>query len=114
MLSSVTPLSFATSTSLNGGASAARAVRRFAARRSAAAANRFISGECKLRPEIVPRFRVHVAVCLAALCVVPVRVAAQEDAFRDALIGFHAKLAGEHSDEGPAIVAALDRMASAL
>src|SRR5205807_1703977 len=39
---------------------------------------------------------------------------AQQDVFRDALIGFHSKLAGVSGDEGPAVVASLDRMAAAL
>src|SRR5204862_8075484 len=64
-------------------------------------------GECKLR-------RVRTVWLIALLSMCPSTAAAQKDAFRDALIGFHAKLAGEHGDEGPAIAAELDRMASAL
>jgi tetratricopeptide (TPR) repeat protein len=40
--------------------------------------------------------------------------AAQKSAFRDALIAFHSKLAGDYGDEGPQIVGSLDRMASSL
>ena len=40
--------------------------------------------------------------------------AAQKSAFRDALIGFHAQLAGDYGDEGPRIAANLERMASSL
>jgi tetratricopeptide (TPR) repeat protein len=40
--------------------------------------------------------------------------AAQVDAFRDALIGFHSTIAGEYGDEGPLVVRNLDRMASSL
>jgi tetratricopeptide (TPR) repeat protein len=60
-------------------------------------------------------FRPRVAVLLAAiLCVVSVRAAAQKDAFRDALIGFHAALSGDYGDEGPLVAGNLERMASAL
>ncbi|HKF66221.1 MAG TPA: tetratricopeptide repeat protein [Vicinamibacterales bacterium] len=40
--------------------------------------------------------------------------AAQVDAFRDALIGFHSTLAGDYGDEGPLVLRNLDRMASSL
>jgi len=59
-------------------------------------------------------FRVRLAVSLAVLCILPVAVSAQKDAFRDALVGFHSKLAGDYGDEGPLVAASLDRMASAL
>jgi tetratricopeptide (TPR) repeat protein len=41
-------------------------------------------------------------------------VAAQKDAFRDALIGFHAKLAGDFGDEGPGVLENLEKMSSSL
>jgi tetratricopeptide (TPR) repeat protein len=60
-------------------------------------------------------------VCLAAVPVLlstllSTAVAAQteKDAFRDALIGFHAKLAGDYGDEGPAAIENLQRMTSSL
>ncbi len=55
------------------------------------------------------------AVCLvAALGALSASPAAQKDAFREALIGFHAKLAGDYGDEGPLVAGNLERMASAL
>lgn len=55
------------------------------------------------------------AVCLvAAVGALSASPAAQVDAFRDALIGFHSTIAGEYGDEGPLAVRNLDRMASSL
>ena len=63
----------------------------------------------------MPTFRAHVAACLAAfLSAFAVPVAAQQDAFRDALIGFHSTLAGDFGDEGPLITGQLEKMASSL
>jgi len=54
-------------------------------------------------------------VCLVSiLSVWTAAPAAQKSAFRDALIGFHSKLAGDYGDEGPLVAASLDRMASSL
>ena len=54
-------------------------------------------------------------VCLVStLTVWTAAPAAQKSAFRDALIGFHSKLAGDFGDEGPLVEASLDRMASSL
>jgi tetratricopeptide (TPR) repeat protein len=55
-----------------------------------------------------------VAACLTVLVTVAAPAAAQIDAFRDALIGFHSTLAGDYGDEGPLVVRNLDRMASSL
>jgi tetratricopeptide (TPR) repeat protein len=56
------------------------------------------------------------AVCLVtvvgALSASP--AAAQIDAFRDALIGFHSTIAGDYGDEGPLVLRNLDRMGSSL
>jgi tetratricopeptide (TPR) repeat protein len=41
-------------------------------------------------------------------------VLAQKDAFRDALIEFHSKLAGDYGDEGPLVASNLEKMASSL
>ena len=55
------------------------------------------------------------AVYLAAILVtLPSTAAAQKDAFRDALIAFHSRLAGDYGDEGPVILKSLDQMASSL
>jgi tetratricopeptide (TPR) repeat protein len=55
------------------------------------------------------------ATCLvASLMALSAAPAAQKDAFRDALIGFHRNLAGDEGNEGPEIVDRLDRMAVAL
>ncbi len=54
---------------------------------------------------------IGLAACLVAFSAAP---AAQKDAFRDALIGFHRNLAGENGDEGSLVAANLERMASAL
>ena len=55
------------------------------------------------------------AVCLAAVFVLlSTTVAAQKDTFRDALVGFHAGLAGDYGDEGPFVVENLEKMASSL
>src|SRR5438105_10196875 len=121
MLSSVMPLCCATSVNRNGG-SAARATMKSAANNSAASANRahagfnFITvGECKLRRgNPVLTLRARAVVSLAVFSVLPVRVAAQKDAFRDALIGFHANLAGGYGDEGPLVSENLAKMASTL
>jgi tetratricopeptide (TPR) repeat protein len=59
-------------------------------------------------------FRTRAAVCIALLLGMPSTGAAQAHVFRDALIAFHSKLTGDDGNEGPAIVANLDRMASAL
>ena len=57
----------------------------------------------------------RLAVYLAAILVgLPATAAAQQDAFRDALITFHSKLAGEYGDEGPIVANSLDRMAASL
>jgi tetratricopeptide (TPR) repeat protein len=54
-------------------------------------------------------------VCLTAtLLALAAAPAAQKDAFRDALVGFHSRLAGEYGNEGPLVTANLERMASAL
>jgi tetratricopeptide (TPR) repeat protein len=54
-------------------------------------------------------------VCLVAvLGALSASAEAQKDAFRDALIGFHANLAGDFGDEGPLVVENLDKMAVAL
>jgi len=45
-------------------------------------------------------------------CAAP--AAAQKDSFRDALISFHSKLAGDDGNEGPVITASLQRMEAAL
>lgn len=65
------------------------------------------------------RSGVYLAVCLAAILgllstLFSTPVAAQKEAFRDALVGFHAKLAGDYGDEGPGVVENLDKMASSL
>jgi tetratricopeptide (TPR) repeat protein len=58
---------------------------------------------------------VRCAVYLAAILVtLPTTAAAQKDAFRDALVAFHSRLAGDYGDEGPVIVKSLDQMASSL
>ena len=44
----------------------------------------------------------------------PVPAAAQKDAFVDSFIAFHSALAGTYGDEGAAVTAALERMASSL
>ncbi|HKF66219.1 MAG TPA: hypothetical protein VKB36_06815, partial [Vicinamibacterales bacterium] len=53
-----------------------------------------------------------VVIAVGALSASP--AAAQIDAFRDALIGFHATIAGNYGDEGPLVLRNLDRMASSL
>ena len=62
----------------------------------------------------MPTFCARVAVCAVAVAACTRVASAQQDVVRDALIGFHAKLAGDKGDEGPAILAELDRMSSAL
>jgi tetratricopeptide (TPR) repeat protein len=70
----------------------------------------------------VRTFCTRLAVCLAMLgaCAAPAaaqnaaEAALSRAAFRDALIGFHSKLAGDEGNEGPAILAALQRMSDAL
>jgi tetratricopeptide (TPR) repeat protein len=58
---------------------------------------------------------VRLAVYLAAILIgLPSTAAAQKDAFRDALIAFHSKLAGDYGDEGPAVASSLDAMSSSL
>jgi tetratricopeptide (TPR) repeat protein len=57
------------------------------------------------------RFAVCLAVALGAQSVSP---AAQKDAFRDALVGFHARLAGDYGDEGALVTDNLARMSSSL
>src|SRR5437588_10501262 len=59
-------------------------------------------------------FRGRAVALLAVFSMLPVAVAAQKDAFRDALIAFHTKVAGDYGDEGPLIAANLERMSSAL
>jgi tetratricopeptide (TPR) repeat protein len=57
----------------------------------------------------------RLAVCLVTIVVaLSASPAAQRDAFRDALIGFHATIAGDYGDEGPLVVRNLDRMVSSL
>ena len=57
----------------------------------------------------------RLAVYLAAILVgLPSMAAAQRDAFRDELIAFHSKLAGEYGDEAPVIINSLEAMASSL
>jgi tetratricopeptide (TPR) repeat protein len=51
---------------------------------------------------------------VALLLVLPVRVAAQKDAFIDAFIAFHSALPGTYGDEGVTVTSSLDRMAAAL
>src|SRR4051812_3412683 len=71
--------------------------------------------ECKLRPENpVLTFRARAAVLLVVFNVLSVSAAAQKDAFRDALIGFHSKLSGDYGDEGSLVAANLETMSSAL
>jgi tetratricopeptide (TPR) repeat protein len=58
---------------------------------------------------------VRLAVYLAAILVgLPSTAVAQKDAFRDALIAFHSKLAGDYGDEGPSVAKSLDAMSSSL
>lgn len=55
------------------------------------------------------------AVCAVALVLIlPVRAAAQKDAFIDAFIAFHSALAGTYGDEGARVAASLERMAASL
>jgi tetratricopeptide (TPR) repeat protein len=54
------------------------------------------------------------AASVALLLVLPVRASAQKDAFVDAFVAFHSALAGTYGDEGPIVLAELDRMAAAL
>jgi tetratricopeptide (TPR) repeat protein len=57
----------------------------------------------------------RLAVCLVTIVVaLSASPAAQRDAFRDALIGFHSTVAGDYGDEGPLVLHNLDRMASSL
>jgi len=56
--------------------------------------------------------RATVGVLLALL--LPLPVAAQKDSFVDSFIAFHSALAGTYGDEGAAVTAALDGMASSL
>jgi tetratricopeptide (TPR) repeat protein len=53
--------------------------------------------------------------CLAAVLIASsTSVSGQKDAFREALIAFHSNLAGNFGDEGPLVVANLERMTSTL
>ena len=62
-----------------------------------------------------PARRSLVAVlAVAFLFSLPVLARAQKSAFLDALIEFHSALPGPYGDEGPQIIAALDRMATSL
>jgi tetratricopeptide (TPR) repeat protein len=55
------------------------------------------------------------AVCLVLLVgALSASPAAQVDAFRDALIGFHSAIAGGYGDEGPLVLRNLERMTSSL
>jgi tetratricopeptide (TPR) repeat protein len=55
------------------------------------------------------------AVCLVTVvAALSASLAAQRDAFRDALIGFHSAIAGDYGDEGPLVLRNLDRMAASL
>jgi tetratricopeptide (TPR) repeat protein len=56
----------------------------------------------------------RLAVCLAAALITSTSVSAQKEAFREALIAFHSKLAGDFGDEGTAAAENLERMSSAL
>src|SRR4051812_41134370 len=51
---------------------------------------------------------------VAFLFSLPVRAAAQKSAFIDAFIDFHLALSGTYGDEGPRVMAALERMAISL
>lgn len=51
---------------------------------------------------------------VAFLLSLPARATAQKNAFLDALIEFHSALPGPYGDEGPRIMAALDRMTTSL
>jgi len=51
---------------------------------------------------------------VASLLLLPSGAAAQKSAFIDAFIDFHSALPGNYGDEGPRILAALDRMTSSL
>jgi tetratricopeptide (TPR) repeat protein len=62
----------------------------------------------------VPTFSARLAVALALTAAFSTPVLAQKDLFRDALIAFHSKLAGEDGNEGPAVTANLQRMEAAL
>lgn len=54
-------------------------------------------------------------ICVAILfALIPTRAAAQKDAFIEAFIEFHTRLAGTYGDEGPGAARALDRMDAAL
>jgi tetratricopeptide (TPR) repeat protein len=58
---------------------------------------------------------VRLAVYLAAIFIgLPTAAAAQKDAFRDALIAFHSKLAGDYGDEGPIVANSLTAMSTTL
>src|SRR6185503_19782180 len=64
--------------------------------------------------------RVRLTHCSPWMCVtvllilLSTRAAAQKDPFIDAFIEFHTMLTGTYGDEGPAVSAALDKMAVAL
>lgn len=62
----------------------------------------------------MPTFCTRLLTCLAMLGASAAPAAAQKDVFRDALIGFHSKLAGDEGNEGPAITGNLQRMEAAL
>jgi tetratricopeptide (TPR) repeat protein len=58
---------------------------------------------------------VRLAVYVAAILIgLPATAAPQQGAFRDALIAFHSKLAGDYGNEGPIVARSLDAMASTL
>jgi tetratricopeptide (TPR) repeat protein len=54
------------------------------------------------------------AACLAILVATPSAALAQREAFLDALVEFHSALFGTYGDEGPQVVAGLDRMSAGL
>jgi tetratricopeptide (TPR) repeat protein len=63
----------------------------------------------------MPARRSIVAVwAVAFLFSLPARATAQKYAFLDAFIEFHSALPGTYGDEGPRVIAALDRMATSL
>src|SRR5213592_3351755 len=113
MFRRVRPLSRATSTKRNG-ASAAVTVTARAARSSAPTCpersrRARMTGSVNYARHSVRTFCTRLAVCLTILGACAAPAAAQKDSFRDALIGFHSKLAGDEGNEGPVVLAALQR-----
>jgi hypothetical protein len=60
------------------------------------------------------RVLLRTVACLAAFLCLPATAGAQRDAFVQALLDFHAHLAGTYGDEGPLMLSSLDRMAASL